>query len=112
MNIELNNITETLLFGEWKVEDRYINDPQSNPFEDTKLLEFQENFYQSVNGKVFNGKWKISFEDELIYNPKLKFFVGDNLFNDALITRMYIEHNIHKMYLYFTNGLELILVKV
>lgn len=111
MNIDLSAIQQRDLLGEWKVIDRYVNKSLLNPFNETKVLDLKENFYQSVNGQIINGNWTIEYEKEIIYNPQLKFFSGVTKINEAIITRLYIEEKQMRMFLYFSTGMELILSK-
>ena len=74
--IDLNAITEDHLRGVWEVQLRVVtNDNKNTLFADVRTIEIQPDHYRSVNGKECRGQWKVFREEEIIYNPQLKFFI-------------------------------------
>lgn len=115
-HIDLNQITEEHLVGEWVVKERYSsNTPSDNPFSCCRIIQIEKENYKTINGKIRNGKFMIFREKELIYNPQVKFSELKSIESNAIITRLFIEkvEGIRKynLTIYFTNGLELILQK-
>lgn len=111
MNFNLSQIKKEDILGDWQVETRHINQ-SGNLFENIKSLELKENCYKSVNGKIIDGSWKFFIQNEIIYNPQLIFFLGEELINRAIITRLYLDKSsFFRMFLYFQSGLELILAR-
>ena len=114
-NIDLKLITPDHLKGYWSVSDRTINKTNIDQFSSINVLDFQNNFFRSVNGKITEGEYEIFRESEIIYNPQIKFYSNNSEIANAIITRLFIEELnnkfIHKLTLYFSSGLELILKK-
>lgn len=118
-NINLNDVNEDHLFGEWKVETRFnIENDTSNIFSKNNRLIFSKTFYKAINGTQESGAWEIIMKTGIIYNPQLVFYKENILIAKAIITRLMIMQEDIKKYkkdyiltLYFTNGLELILNK-
>lgn len=114
--IDLNAITEEHVRGKWDVLSRNVN-PQShqNLFSDVRIIEIQPDYYRSVNGKERRGQWQVVREEEIIYNPQLKFFIDGNEVGNAIITRLRCDRadngDVYKLTLYFHTGLELMLQK-
>ncbi|MCW2950811.1 MAG: hypothetical protein JWN41_1824 [Thermoleophilia bacterium] len=114
--IDLSAITEEHIRGNWEVQSRVVNsDSQQNLFADVRIIELQLDHYRSVNGKVREGEWKVLREEEIIYNPQLKFFIDGEEVGNAIITRLRYEQEnsgeVYKLTLYFNTGLELILCR-
>lgn len=114
--IDLEQITETHLHGEWVVYNRVVNtNSQENLFADVKVIEIRPAEYRSMNGKERIGKWSVIREREIIYNPQLQFFIDGQQVGNAIITRLQADTSpsgeVHKLTLYFSTGLELILHK-
>jgi hypothetical protein len=112
--IDLNEITEEHVRGNWQVQSRVVNtDSEANLFADVRIIEIQPDYYRSLNGKERRGQWKVMREEEIIYNPQLKFFIEGVEVGNALITRLRYEKEelteVYKLTLYFNTGLELIL---
>ena len=114
-NIDLKLITPDHLKGYWNVFDRTINKTKSDQFSSISVLHIQSNFFRSLNGKITEGEYAIFRESEIIYNPQIKFYSNNSEIGNAIITRLFIEEQnnkfIHKLTLYFSSGLELILKK-
>lgn len=114
-NIDLKLITPDHLKGYWNVFDRTINKTKSDQFSSISVLHIQNNFFRSLNGKITEGEYEIFRESEIIYNPQIKFYSNNSEIGNAIITRLFIEEQnnkfIHKLTLYFSSGLELILKK-
>ncbi|GAC1381395.1 MAG: hypothetical protein NVSMB45_06130 [Ginsengibacter sp.] len=114
-NIDLKLITPDHLKGYWNVFDRTVNKTQSDEFSSINVLDIQSNFFRSLNGKITEGQYEIFRESEIIYNPQIKFYSNNSEIGNAIITRLFIEEQsnkfIHKLTLYFSSGLELILKK-
>ncbi len=114
--INLSDITEEHLQGIWHVEDRIITKNEANIFKNSKKLELhREGSYISTNGEIINGKWIIQKENTLINNPLIQFYRGEQTIGEAMVTRLFwdVENNLffHRLTIYFTSGLELILIK-
>jgi hypothetical protein len=114
--IDLNAITEEHVRGNWEVQSRVVNSvSQDNIFSDVRIIEIQPDYYRSVNGKERHGKWQVLREEEIIYNPQLKFFIEGKEVGNAIITRLRCEQaangEVYKLTLYFHTGLELVLQK-
>lgn len=67
------------------------------------------------NGEEVKGKLTLARETKIIYNPQLKFYNNNEVIANAIITRLTHEEvmgkEIHKLTLYFSTGLELVLHK-
>lgn len=113
--ISLEEITENDLMGVWEVSERVNSKTDHSLFEDSKKLELTQGTYRAINGKELKGRWLIKREIELIYNPQIEFFIDNELIGEAIITRLFSETvdnvNIHRLTIYFSNGLELVLIK-
>ena len=114
--IDLSAIKEEHLNGTWEVTNRVVNNnAASNPFIDIRMIEMNGEKYRSVNGKERKGEWQMIREQEIIYNPQIKFFLDRQQVGNAIITRLlsesYLDGETYKLTLYFSNGLELILKK-
>ncbi|MDB5253590.1 MAG: hypothetical protein JWP27_2759 [Flaviaesturariibacter sp.] len=112
--IDLNAITEEHIRGHWQVNSRVVNsDSKNSLFADVRIIEIQPDHYRSVNGKERTGKWQVMREEEIIYNPQLKFFIDGDEVGNAIITRLRYEQEeggeVYKLTLYFHTGLELVL---
>ncbi len=115
-NIDLNSIDAEHLKGTWEVKNRHLNNNAAqNVFADIRLIEIDGTKYKSVNGKERRGEWLMIKEQEIIYNPQLKFFLDNQQVGNAIITRLLSDKDdngeVYKLTLYFSNGLELILHK-
>ena len=114
-NIDLKLITPDHLKGYWNVFDRTVNKTKSDEFSSINVLDIQSNFFRSLNGKITEGQYEIFRESEIIYNPQIKFYSNNSEIGNAIVTRLFIEEQnnkfIHKLTLYFSSGLELILKK-
>ncbi|GAA4341933.1 hypothetical protein [Flaviaesturariibacter amylovorans] len=114
--IDLSAITQEHVRGCWEVESRMVNPgSQQNLFADVRIIEIKPDHYRSVNGKERRGLWQVVREEELIYNPQLKFFIEGNEVGNAIITRLRVDEagqsELYKLTLYFHTGLELTLQK-
>ncbi|RYZ20634.1 MAG: hypothetical protein EOO16_16025 [Chitinophagaceae bacterium] len=114
--IDLNAITEEHVRGNWEVASRVVNpESQQSLFADVRIIEIQPDHYRSVNGKERKGMWQVVREEEIIYNPQLKFFIDGVEVGNAIITRLRFDQaengNVYKLTLYFHTGLELMLQK-
>ncbi len=114
--VDLNAISEQHLEGTWEVKNRLINTNSSpNHFIDVRLIELDGCQYRSINGKERKGEWRIIRENEIIYNPQIKFFINQEQVGNAIITRLQSDQDqkgdVYRLTLYFSNGLELILQK-
>jgi hypothetical protein len=114
--INLSDITEAHLTGLWYVEDRIVTKNEINLFKSSKKLELtSEGFYKSTNGETLIGNWFIQKENTLINNPLIQFYRDEQSIGEAMVTRLFweVENNlfIHRLTIYFTTGLELILIK-
>jgi len=112
--IDLNAITEEHLRGNWTVQNRVVNSASANNlFSDVRLIEIQPDCYRSVNGRERRGNWQVLRENEIIYNPQLRFFIEGEEVGNAIITRLRYDQNvsgdIYQLTLYFHTGLELTL---
>lgn len=112
--VDLNAITEDHIRGNWEVQSRVVNnESENNLFADIRIIEIQPDHYRSVNGKERKGEWQVLREEEIIYNPQLKFFIEGEEVGNAIITRLRFEQeesgNVYKLTLYFHTGLELVL---
>lgn len=114
--IDLNNITETHVEGNWTVEATSGPGMPSNAFASIHSIAIQKHAFTAQNGKEISGKFMFCRENEIVYNPQLKFYQHNEEVGNAIITRLYsdIENNkpFYKLTLYFTTGLELILHKI
>ncbi len=115
-NIDLNEIDKDHVKGHWEVHSRSSNKMEHDYFSDINKLDLEKNHFRSVNGKVIEGKWEVVREKEIIFNPQIKFYLGNNEVGNAIITRLFEEirsdgKKLQKLTLYFTTGLELILKK-
>lgn len=114
--IDLSAITEEHVRGNWEVQSRLVNsDSQDNFFADVRLIEIQPDYYRSVNGKERKGEWQVLRDEEIIYNPQLKFFINGEEVGNSIITRLRYEQegngDVYKLTLYFSTGLELVLCR-
>ena len=114
--IDLNQISKEHICGKWEVLHRYINSgSQTNIFSDVRIIEIESEHYRSINGKERRGNWDVVRQDEVIYNPQLKFFVEGEQVGKAIITRLVSKRlsndEVYNLTLYFNSGLELILQK-
>ena len=80
-----------------------------------QIIHIEKENYQTINGKIRNGKFMIFREKELIYNPQVKFSEPKIVDSNAIITRLFIDETPdikkYNLTIYFTTGLELILQK-
>lgn len=116
INISLNIITEQHLQGKWTIINREVNNPAVEKFASARAMVFEQGAFKSLNGKVVEGKLQFLREKEIIYNPQLRFFdESGNEVASAIITRLLSEKigngQQYKLTLYFSRGLELILLK-
>ncbi|GAA4341988.1 hypothetical protein [Flaviaesturariibacter amylovorans] len=113
--IDLNSITEEHVCGHWEVFSRALGGTAASVFSDIRIIEIRPGHYRSVNGKERTGEWQVVREDRIIYNPQLKFFIDGQQVGNAIITRLLSERSaggcVHKLTLYFSTGLELLLHK-
>lgn len=114
--IDLNAITEEHVRGNWEVQSRVVNsDSHDNLFSDIRIIEIRPDYYRSVNGKERTGEWQVLREEEIVYNPQLKFFIDGKEVGNAIITRLRYEQeksgDVYKLTLYFNTGLELVLCR-
>lgn len=113
--ISLDEITEDHLMGVWEVAARVNSKTVSSYFEHSKRLELTEGSYRAINGKELKGKWVVKREVELIYNPLIEFFIDNEHIDEAIITRLFSDTvdnvNVDRLTIYFSSGLELILIK-
>lgn len=114
--IDLKEISKEHICGKWEVLHRYINSgSQGNVFSDIRSIEIDAEQYRSVNGKERKGNWDVVRENEVIYNPQLKFFIEGEQVGKAIITRLVTKkqsnNEVYNLTLYFNSGLELILQK-
>ena len=112
--IDLSAITEEHIRGNWEVQSRVVNSAsEDNLFSDVRIIEIQPGHYRSVNGRERTGQWKVLREEEIIYNPQLKFFIEGKEVGNCIITRLRFEQaengDVYKLTLYFHTGLELLL---
>lgn len=113
-NIDLNAIKEADVYGKWEVQERMVNNSsQGNLFSDIRIIEIEPTHYRSINGKERQGRWAVVRENEVIYNPQLKFYIDGEEVGNAIITRLRYDPvangNLYKLTLYFSTGLELVL---
>ncbi|MCW3075982.1 MAG: hypothetical protein JWO32_591 [Bacteroidetes bacterium] len=113
--IDLNHITQAHVEGIWTVEA--MNGPglAHSTFSAIHRIAIQKNAFTAQNGKEISGQFIFCRENEIVYNPQLKFYQHNKEVGNAIITRLYsdIENNktCYKLTLYFSTGLELILQK-
>lgn len=112
--IDLNAITEEHVHGEWEVINRVINSgSNANLFADIRFIELRPDHYRSINGRERKGHWNVVRENEIIYNPQLRFSIEGQPVGNAIITRLLTERDglgeVYKLTLYFNTGLELML---
>lgn len=115
--IELNDITEQHLHGRWEVESRFINAPDIvSPFATHYRMDFSARGSCTFrNGNETEVRWELGREEEVIYNPRVKFFLGDQEIGSAIITRLMVSEEPQyintRLTLYFSSGTELVLKK-
>jgi hypothetical protein len=114
--IDLKEIGKEHIYGTWDVLSRHINAAsQTNVFSDVRIIEMESEGYRSINGKERAGNWDVIRENEVIYNPQLKFFIEGVQVGKAIITRLVAKKlfndEVYNLTLYFNSGLELILQK-
>lgn len=114
--IKLNEVTANHLLGAWKVKTRQTNKSNAgNLFATCSCLKFGDNarFTLTVrNGQLKRGQWRMVREQEMIYNPQLKFQLGKEDRANSIITNLMTDDQVHfKLILYFDSGLELVLEK-
>src|SRR5688500_14141176 len=86
--IDLNKVTAEDVTGRWKVLNRVVNPGnEDSVFADVHLIEFELDYYKSVNGKELIGIWTVRRENSIIYNPQLQFFIDNDNIGNAIITR-------------------------
>lgn len=115
-SIDLNKITPSHLIGKWSVFSRSSSKPLANDhFSKIEVLSLSNDSFSCKNGTSITGKLTLARETKIIYNPQLKFFNNSQLIGNAIITRLTEDRiegkEIHKLTLYFTTGLELVLQK-
>lgn len=114
-NIDLSVITSDHVVGDWEVDYRSLSSGKTDVFTDIRLIIMKNEFYQLVNGKTIKGQWEVFRENEIIYNPQLKFFKEGQEIGNAIITRLCEqeigEKKFYRLTLYFASGLELVLKK-
>lgn len=114
-NVDLKDIDQEIITGHWKVYRRVKNNDTKDYFSDINILDLGKNVFRSVNGKITEGQWKVFRENEIVFNPQIKFLQNDNELANAIITRLFEEEfagqKLQKLTLYFITGLELILQK-
>ena len=112
--IKLNDVTASHLLGAWKVKNRQTNSSNAgNLFAKCSCLKFSDNAkftITSQSGKLKRGQWRIVREQEMIYNPQVRFRLGQEELANSIITNLMTDDQIHfKLILYFDSGLELVL---
>ncbi|HSI90143.1 MAG TPA: hypothetical protein VK927_03455 [Adhaeribacter sp.] len=110
---KLDEVTEEHLEGFWRVKSRQMSlNSVGNIFADFKCIRFQKKSFTARNGKRRKGTWEIIREQEVIYNPQVKFHIGKTVIINSIITNlMEVSSTGLKLILYFDTGLELVLEK-
>ena len=115
-HIDLNLITNEHILGKWRVHSRSASrHAETDYFSSIHTIDIGKENFIAHNGKDLSGRLSMIREYEIIYNPQLKFYRNTREIANAIITRMILETDggcvSHKMTLYFTSGLELVLLK-
>ncbi|MCD6019576.1 MAG: hypothetical protein K0S53_2697 [Bacteroidetes bacterium] len=112
--IELNNITEEHILGNWRVQSKILNrsDPES-PFATAEEHHFlKDSIYKTLNGEDLLGKWVLFLETDIIKSPLLKFTLKNQAVNTIITLLLYTDDKEHaQLTIYFDTGLELVLLK-
>jgi hypothetical protein len=115
--IDLNLVTKEHLTGSWYIETRLNNKPGADDlFRHNNFLQLDaDGNFISRNGTEVLGTWEMKKEYEIIYNPQISFFRDAENVGEAIVTRLLEqterEEIIHRLTLYFSTGLELVLKK-
>ena len=113
--IKLDDVTEAHLLGTWRVKSRAFNTSSaSHSFIAYQCFRFlKNNAFTAQNGKKARGHWEMIREQEMIYNPQVKFRVGKEVVANCIITNLMTTDETHtKLILYFDSGFELVLEKI
>ena len=110
---KLNEVMEEHLLGSWRIRSRQVSSSSlGNVFADFTCIQFKEKNFVARNGKRRTGTWQIIREEEMIYNPQVKFYIGKTITVNSIITNlMSVSQTEFRLILYFDNGLELVLEK-
>jgi hypothetical protein len=113
-DIGLEDISEAHLFGNWTVENRFINQNKHETvfLECNELSFFNNGTFKTLYIQETTGAWAMVREIDLIYNPQLFFVLEERQIGRAIITRLLTNDVVYKLTLYFSTGLELNLEKV
>jgi hypothetical protein len=112
--IDFNDISDEHLEGEWRVHNRTLsrNDVKS-VFADAEKHEFlKDGVLKLDSGAEKTGSWSIRRNDDLVKRPYLVFEL-DGEKAEALITRLSYtpDRTRSQLNIYFSTGLELVLLK-
>ena len=111
--LKLEEVMEQHLLGSWRIRSRQVNSSNlSNVFAGFTCIQFKEKVFVGSNGKRRKGTWEIIREEEMIYNPQVKFYLGKTITINSIITNlMTVSQTEYRLILYFDTGMELVLEK-
>lgn len=112
--IDFNEISDEHLEGEWRVQNRVLSrsDVKSIFATAERHVFLKDGVLKLDGGTEKTGSWSIKRNDDLVKRPYLTFELGDEK-AEALITRLSYtpDKSRHQLNIYFSTGLELVLLK-
>ena len=114
--LQLESISHKHVVGTWDVQECFNVPVSGGALTGITSLHFDESGEFTADGhNPVSGSWELFRENEIIYNPQLRFLKDDAVIASAIITRLseLREDNIYiaTMTIYFTNGMEFIIQK-
>ncbi|WP_460676016.1 hypothetical protein [Hymenobacter coalescens] len=114
-DINLQQLPDDFLTGEWRVADRVLNqtDPHSPLALATHMrLQAGQLQLQAANAEVRSGQWTVQ-RDALLQRPYLEIQVAQEQSTRALITRLRrsADGRQSQLNLYFLSGMEVLLTQ-